>query len=179
VGGPDLNQAALEAAAARYAHSSTVVVRSRLLAGLERAPLQHGAYLALALGGAAAVLCGLLVLLFSLLLSAPSRQLTLARMSTMGLSAGQGRLVAVLEAFPQLLAVLVGGAVTAEALGPLLGPALSLSVFTGSATGVPERVEPVWLAVSAVCVLGLAIVTLAGQTAVTSHNAARSVRIEG
>jgi putative ABC transport system permease protein len=179
IAGQNLNRAALAVAAKRYAPGATVVLRSRLLAGLEDAPLQRGAYLALALGGAAALLCGLLVLLFSLLLSAPSRQQSLARMSTMGLSAGQGRLVAVLEALPQLLAVLAGGTATAAALGPLVGPALSLSVFTGSAGSVPVRIQPVWLIVAAACVLGLAIVTLAGQTAVTSQNAARSVRIEG
>ena len=179
VGGPNLNRADLAAAVTRYGRGATVLLRSQLLAGLEGAPLQHGAYLALALGGVAAVICGLLVLLLSLLLSAPSRQLTLARMSTMGLSAGQGRLIAVLEALPQLLAVVVGGAATAAALGPLLGPALSLSVFTGSASSIPVRIEPVWLTAAAASVLALAIVTLAGQSAVTTRNAARSVRMEG
>jgi putative ABC transport system permease protein len=177
--GSGISQQALTAAAARNAPGAKVVFRARRLAALEDSPLQHGAYLALALGGAAAVLCGLLVLLLSLVLSAPSRQLTLARMSTMGLSAGQGRLMAVLEAVPQLLAVLVGGAATAAVLGPLLGPALSLSVFTGSASSVPVRIEPVWLIVSAGCLLVLAIGTLISQTAVTSHQAARSVRMEG
>jgi putative ABC transport system permease protein len=177
--GSGISQHALTAAVARDAPGAKIVFRARRLAALEDSPLQHGAYLALALGGAAAVFCGLLVLLLSLLLSAPSRQLTLARMSTMGLSAGQGRQIAVLEAVPQLLAVLVGGAATAAALGPLLGPALSLSVFTGSSDSVPVRVEPVWLAVSAACLMVLAIGTLTGQTAVTSHQAARSVRMEG
>jgi putative ABC transport system permease protein len=179
VRGRNLNRAALSAAVARYGRGATLLVRSEVLAGLETAPLQHGAYLALALGGAAAVACGLLVLLLSLLLSAPSRQLSLARMSTMGLSAAQGRLVAVLEAVPQLLAVLVGGTATAAALGPLLGPALGLSVFTGSASSVPVRIEPIWLVAAAAAMLVLAIVTLTGQSAVTSHNAARSVRMEG
>jgi putative ABC transport system permease protein len=178
VGGQDLDRAALSAAVARYGRGSTVVIRSALLASLQNAPLEHGAYLALALGGVAAVVCGLVVLLLSLLLTAPSRQLTLARMSTMGLSAGQGRVIAVLEALPQLLAVVAGGAATAAALGPLLGPALSLSVFTGSASSIPVRIAPAWLLAAAACMLVLAIVTLAGQTAVTSHNAARSVRIQ-
>jgi putative ABC transport system permease protein len=177
--GSGISQDALAAAVARHAPHAKIVFRVRRLAALEDSPLQHSAYLALALGGAAAVGCGLLVLLLSLLLSAPSRQLTLARLSTMGLSAGQGRLIAVLEAVPQLLAVLVGGTATAAALGPLLGPALSLSVFTGSASSVPVRIEPVWLGVAAAGLLVLAIGTLAGQTAVTSHNAARSVRMEG
>ncbi len=177
--GSGISQRALTAAVARDAPRAKVVFRARRLAALQDSPLQHGAYLALALGGAAAVLCGLLVLLLSLLLSAPSRQLTLARMSTMGLSAGQARLITVLEAVPQLLAVLVGGAATAAALGPLLGPALSLSVFTGSTSSVPVRIEPVWLTLSAGCLLVLAIGTLTSQTAVTSHQAARSVRMEG
>ena len=177
--GSGISQHALTGAVARYAPGATIVFRARRLAALEGSPLQHGAYLALALGGAAAVLCGLLVLLLSLLLSAPSRQLTLARMSTMGLSAGQSRQIAVLEAVPQLLAVLVGGTATAAVLGPLLGPALNLSVFTGSPSSVPVRIDPVWLAASAACLLVLAIGTLTSQTAVTSHQAARSVRIEG
>jgi putative ABC transport system permease protein len=177
--GSGISQHALTAAVARYAPAAKIVSRAGRLAALEDSPLQHGAYLALALGGAAAVFCGLLVLLLSLLLSAPSRQLTLARMSTMGLSAGQGRLIAVLEAVPQLLAVLVGGAATAAAMGPLLGPALSLSVFTGSPDSVPVRIEPVWLAAAAAGLLVLAIGTLTTQTAVTSHQAARSVRMEG
>jgi putative ABC transport system permease protein len=177
--GSGISQHALTAAVEHYAPRAKVVFRARRLAALEDSPLQHGAYLALALGGAAAVGCGLLVLLLSLLLSAPSRQLTLTRMSTMGLSAGQGRLLAVLEAMPQLLAVLVGGAASAAALGPLLGPALSLSVFTGSPSSVPVRIEPVWLTASAACLLVLAIGTLTSQTAVTSRQAARSVRMEG
>jgi putative ABC transport system permease protein len=177
--GAGINQHALSAAVARHAPAARIVVRARQLAALEDSPLEHGAYLALALGGAAAVGCGLLVLLLSLLLSAPLRQLTLTRLSTMGLSAGQARLVAVLEAVPQLLAVLAGGTATAAVLGPLLGPALGLSVFTGSASSVPVRIEPVWLAAAAAAMLVLAIVTLTGQSAVTSHNAARSVRMEG
>ena len=177
--GSSVSQTALTAAVARQAPGAKIIFRARRLAALQDSPLQHGAYLALALGGAAAVVCGLLVLLLSLLLSAPSRQLTLARLSTMGLSAAQGRLVAVLEAVPQLLAVLVGGTATAAVLGPLLGPALSLSVFTGSPDSVPVRIDPVWLAVSAAGLLVLAIGTLTSQTAVTSHQAARSVRMEG
>ncbi|MGH3303711.1 MAG: FtsX-like permease family protein, partial [Streptosporangiaceae bacterium] len=91
VEGPDLNRAALRAAVARHAPGSSVLFRSQLLAGLEDAPLEHGADLAMTLGGAAAACCSLLVLLLSLLLSASARRLALARMSTMGLSAGQGR----------------------------------------------------------------------------------------
>lgn len=178
VRGPHLDTAALAAAVARHGRGR-VLLRSAVLAGLQDAPLQHGAVTALALGGAAAVACGLLVLLLSLLLSAPSRQLTLARLATMGLSPAQGRLAAVLEALPQLVAVLAGGAVTAAALGPLLGPALQLSVFTGSPGAVPVRLQPAWLAAAAAVVLAAAIATLTGQTAGSTRKIARSGRTEG
>jgi putative ABC transport system permease protein len=177
VGGPDLDQAALRAVVERAGPGAAVVFRSRLLASLERAPLQHGAYLALALGGVAAGVYGLLVLLLSLLLSAPARALVLARMSTMGLSGGQGRLLGVVELVPQLVAVVAGGLGCAVALVPLIGPALSLGVFTGSGSSVPVRVEPWWLVAGGAGLLVLAAAAVAVQTLLTGRTAARSLRM--
>ena len=175
--GPGLSRSALAAAVARHGPGATILLRSRLLAGLETAPLQHVGSVTLALGAAAAAVCCLLVLLLSLQLSAPSRRLALARMSTMGLSAAQGRLLAVIEALPQLLAVLAGGLACAAALVTLVGPALSLTVFTGSASSVQVRIEPAWLAVTAAGLLVLVVATLTGQAMLTGRNAARSLRI--
>jgi putative ABC transport system permease protein len=177
VNGPDLDEAALRAAVARQGPGAIVVFRSQVLAGLELAPLQHGAYLAMTLGGVAAGLCGLLVLLLSLLLSASARRLAVARMSTMGLSAGQARAQGLVELLPQLLAVVVGGLGCAVALVPLIGPALSLEVFTESTSSVPVQVEPEWLVVAGVGLVVLAVVTVAGQTLLTNRTAARSLRI--
>jgi hypothetical protein len=148
-----------------------------LLANLEGAPLQHGAYLALALGGVAAGSCGLLVLLLSLLLSASARQLALARMSTMGLSVGQGRVAGMVELLPQLLAALAGGLACAAALVPLTAPALRLGIFTGSASSVPVRIEPGWLVAAGLGLLALELVLLTGQTMLADRNVARSLRI--
>jgi putative ABC transport system permease protein len=177
VNGPHLNEAALRAAVARQGPGATVVFRSRLLAGLELAPLEHGAYLAMTLGGIAAGVCGLLVLLLSLLLSASARRLAVARMSTMGLSAGQARAQGLVELLPQLLAVVAGGLGCAVALVPLIGPALNLEVFTGSTSSVPVGVQPEWLVVAGVGLVVLAVVTVAGQTMLTDRTAARSLRI--
>jgi putative ABC transport system permease protein len=177
VRGSHLNQAALRAAVARYAPGASVVFRSQLAAALEDEPLQHGAVIAMTLGGAAAGVCGLLVLLLSLLLSASARRLVLVRMSTMGLSGGQGRLLGVVELLPQLVAVVVGGLVCAVVLVPLVGPALSLGVFTGSGGSVAVVVEPAWLVVAGVGLVVLAVVTVAGQTVLTDRGAARSLRI--
>lgn len=55
-------------------------------------------------GGIAAAIGCMLVLLLVLLLSAQSRQLTLARTATMGLSTAQRRWLTLVEAAPQLVA---------------------------------------------------------------------------
>jgi putative ABC transport system permease protein len=182
-GGPDgsgLDDRALTAAVARWHAAGTVVtLRSQLLAALEQAPLERGAYLELALGGIAAAAGALLALLLVLLLSAQSRQLTLARAATMGMSTVQARLLVLIEALPQILAVIVGGLICALALAPLVGPALGLSVFTGSATPVPVRIEPAWLTGAALALLILAIATLSGQAVLAGRGTARSLRIGG
>jgi putative ABC transport system permease protein len=158
---------ALAAEVARHGRGGSVVLRSRLVAKLHWAALQRGAYLALALGAVAAACCGLLVLLLSLLLSASARQLALARMSTMGLSGEQARLLGLVELLPQLLAVLAGGLACAAALVPLVAPILNLGIFTGSGGSVLARVEPDWLVAAGAGLLVLAIGTLTGQTMLT------------
>jgi putative ABC transport system permease protein len=176
VRGPDLNTAALAAAVTRYGQGATVVLRSHLAAALQRAPLQRGAYLALALGALAAAGCGLLVLLLSLLLSASARRLALARMTTMGLSGGQARLLGLVELLPQLLAVVAGGLGSAAALVPLIGPALNLGIF-GAAGSVAVRIEPQWLVIAGAGLIVLALLTLSGQTMLTDRTAAGSLRM--
>jgi putative ABC transport system permease protein len=178
--GSSLDGGALAAVVAKWhVAGASVVRRAQLLSALERAPLQRGAYAELALGGAAAAIGCLLVLLLTLMLSGQSREMTLARATTMGLSAAQGRALALIEALPQILSVIVGGLVSALALVPLVGPTLGLSVFTGSAASVPVRIEPAWLAGTAIGLLVLAIATVTGQMVLASRQAPRSLRIGG
>jgi putative ABC transport system permease protein len=178
--GPSLNGRVLTAAVAKWhVAGAAVILRSQLLAALQKAPLQSDAYAELAVGGAAAAIGCLLVLLLTLMLSGQSREMTLARASTMGMSAAQGRWLALIEALPQILSVLVGGLVSALALVPLVGPTLGLSVFTGSAASVSIRVEPAWLTGTAIALLVLAIVTVTGQMVLASRQAPRSLRIGG
>jgi putative ABC transport system permease protein len=178
VAGPGLDSHALLTTVSKWhVAGAQVVVRSKLLAALERAPVEHDAYSELAVGGYAAAAGSLLVLLLTLLLSARSRELTLARTATMGMSAAQARWLVLVEALPQILSVLVGGLVCALALAPLVGPALALSEFTGSTAAVPVRIEPAWLAAAAIGLLVLAIATLTGQTVVASRGVARSLRM--
>ena len=180
IAGPDLDGGALTAAVARWHLSGAqLTLRSHLQTVLARAPLQRGAYSELMVGGDAAAVGCLLVLLLTLMLSAQSRQMTLARATTMGMSMAQGRWLTLIEALPQILSVVVGGLICAAALAPLVGPTLGLAVFTQSAAAVPVRVEPLWLTVTAIGLLVLAMATLTGQTALASRRAPRSLRIGG
>jgi putative ABC transport system permease protein len=180
VAGAGLDDRALTAAVARLRlRGAHVTLRSQLLTALEQAPLQHGSYALLALGGDAAAVGCLLVLLLTLMLSAQSRQMTLARAATMGLSTAQGRWLTLVEALPQILSVLIGGLICALALVPLVGPTLGLAVFTGSTAAVPVRIEPLWLTATAIGLLVLAMATLTGQTVLASRQAPRSLRMGG
>jgi putative ABC transport system permease protein len=180
VAGSGLDGRSLTRLVARWpGEGGSVTLRSSVLTGLEHAPVQQDTYAELLVGGIAAVIGCLLVLLLVLLLSAQSRQLTLARTATMGLSTAQARWLTLVEALPQLMAVLIGGLICALGLAPLVGPALDLAAFTGSATPVPVRIEPVWLTATALGLLVLAIGTLAVQTMVADREAPRSLRIGG
>jgi putative ABC transport system permease protein len=141
--------------------------------------VQQDTYIELLLGGIAAAMGCLLVMLLVLLLSAQSRQLTVARTATMGLSMAQGRWLTLVESTPQFVAVLIGGLICALGLAPLVGPALDLAAFTGSATPVPVRIEPAWLAVTAIGLLVLAMATVSIQTMLADREVPRSLRIGG
>lgn len=167
VAGPQLDTAKLATVVHRGLPGAHVGFRARALAALDNAPLAHGADVAIAETSAAAAGLSGLIMLMSLLLTARSRELTLARLSTMGLGRGQARRLALLEMLPRVLAATAGGVACALALAPLLKPAISLSAFTPFAVGTQIRTEPVpMLAVAAGLVL-LAVLALGVQLTVT------------
>jgi putative ABC transport system permease protein len=178
--GPRLNDRALAATVSRVIPDATITFRSGVLAGLTGAALPHGAYVAFAEGsGVAGGFC-VLVLLLSLVLAARSRAQTLARLSTMGLGTGQGRLLVIVEALPPVLAAAAAGVACALALVPLLGPVLDLSVFTGSGAAVPVRADLAALAIPAAGLVILGAVTLSVQAiAASRRGAAGALRISG
>ena len=138
--GSGINASALAAVAQQVIPGSLTSTRSAALSALSGAPLQHGTYLIFALTIAAAAGLGLVVMVLELALEATDRELTLARLATMGLASRQRIWLALIEVLPALLAAAVAATVCALALPRLLGPALDLSVFTGS--GAPVRVLP-------------------------------------
>ena len=140
--GPSIDMARLNAAVEATmpgAGAPVITTRSLVLQGLTGAPLQQGTFLLFTLAIAYAAALALAVMLLELALGAADRELTTARLATMGLTEGQRvRLVAV-EVIPSIAASAVAAAACAIALPPLLAPAIDLSVFTQSQALVPLR----------------------------------------
>jgi putative ABC transport system permease protein len=163
--GPRLDTAALTGVVRHALPGAQITLRSRLLAAISRAPLPHGGYVTLAQGAAAAGALSLLILLLMLVLSARSREMTLARLITMGLGRDQLRRITAVENVPAILAAAVGGTACALILVPLVGPAVNLAAFTGMPVSVPLRADPVALVIAAGGLLLLTALTLAVQDA--------------
>jgi tryptophan synthase beta subunit len=116
---------------------------------------------------AAAAGFGGLVLLLSLVLGARTREMTLARLSTMGLRRWQAQLLLAAEMLPEVVAAAIGGAACAWLLTPLVGPSVNLAAFTGAGPGVTVVTAPVPLAVSAAGLVLASLLILTGQAIVT------------
>jgi putative ABC transport system permease protein len=167
VAGPHLDGKRLRAIVARELPGGAVTLRATALAALADAPVPRAAQVTMAQAAATAAGFGLLVLLLSLVLGARSRDLTLARLATMGLGRRRAQLLLAVEALPQVAAAAIGGIACALALAPLVGPAIDLSVFTGPGPGVLVAPDPVALVTSAAGLILAALLALAAQAAIT------------
>ena len=176
--GPRLDQAALVRAARRAVPGAQVTLRSRVQAAIAGAPLPHGGFVTFAQGAAAAAGFSLLVVLLTLVLGARSRELTLARLATMGLAADQSRRIVAVEALAAILAAAVGGTACALLLVPLAGPAVNLAAFTGIPVTVPLRADPVVIVAAAVALLLLGGLTLTISSRLArGRGAAQALRV--
>jgi putative ABC transport system permease protein len=176
--GPHLNTAALIATVHRTVPGSQVTLRSQVLAGIAGAPLPHGGYVTFAQGAGAAAGLSLLVLALTLVLSARSREMTLARLATMGLGPAQSRRIMVVETLPAIFAATVGGAACALALVPLVGPSVNLAAFTGMPVVVPLHANLTAIAAIAAGLVALGWATLAIQSRLArSHGTTEALRV--
>ncbi len=178
VAGPGLDAARLSADVSRALPGASVTFRATALAALTTAPVPQAAQTALTQGMAAAAGFGALVLLLSLLLTAWTRDMTLARLATMGLRRSQAQLLQATETLPPVVAAAIGGVACAWLLVPLVGSSLNLAAFagTGSAAVVTPAVVP--LVGSAAGLMVAALLVLAVQAVITYHRgSARALRI--
>jgi putative ABC transport system permease protein len=178
VSGPGLDGARLSAVVSSALPGASVTLRAAALTALTTAPTLEAAETALKQGLATAAGFGALVLLLSLLLTARTRDLTLARLATMGLRRWQAQLLLAAETLPPVVAAAVGGVACAWLLAPLVGPSLNLGTISGTGAGV--AVTPALfplLGSAAGLVLG-ALLFLASSAVITYHRgSARALRI--
>jgi putative ABC transport system permease protein len=178
VAGPGLDAAQLTAVVHRALPDGVVTLRATALAAMTTAPVPQAAAEALTQGMVTAAGFGVLVLLLSLLLTARTREMTLARLATMGLRRWQAQLLLAAETLPPVVAAAIGGIACAWLLVPLVGPALNLAAFsgTGPASVLTPAVLP--LAASAAGLVLAALLVLAVQAVITYHRgSARALRI--
>jgi putative ABC transport system permease protein len=154
---------------------ATATFRSDVLAALTQAPLQHGAFTLFTLALGVAAILGLAVMLLEVALGAAEREASLARLAVMGLGERQQAGVVALEVLPAVIAAAIAAWASALVVPRVVAPAINLSVFTGSAAGVPlvpdidsVALPLIGLAVVAAVALGLEIRSLRRRGASTS-----------
>ncbi|MGH3124225.1 MAG: hypothetical protein ACRDND_24845, partial [Streptosporangiaceae bacterium] len=178
VDGSGLDGARLSADVRRALPGGVVTLRATALAAITGAPVPQAAQVALAQGIAAAAGFGALVLLLSLVLGARTRDMTLARLATMGLRRWQAQLLLAAETLPEVVAAALGGTACAWLLVPLIGPSVDLAAFTQAGPGVAVVSAPFPLAVSATGLVLASLLVLAAQAVVTyRRGSARALRI--
>jgi putative ABC transport system permease protein len=168
VTGQGINRHALAAAAAKALPGSQVSARSAVLQAVSDSPQVRGSAILWDLClAAAAVLCAAAVLL-GLLRSARERARTAVRLTVLGMTIRQRRSLALLETLPLLVEAIIGAVLAGWLLAPLVGPALDLSAFTGSAAPVPVRPDLTALLVPAAGIVVLVAAITAAQNALTA-----------
>ena len=178
VAGPRLDAARLSALVSRELPGGSLILRSTALAALTTAPVQQAAQAALIQGMATAAGFGALVLLLSLLISARTREMTLARLATLGLRRWQAQLLLATETLPSVVAAAIGGVACAWLLAPLVGPSLDLAAFSGTRSAILVTPAAFPLAVCAVGLVLAALLVLAVQAMITyQRGSTRALRI--
>jgi putative ABC transport system permease protein len=176
--GPSLDGARLSAIVGHALPDASVTLRAAVLAALTTAPVLQAAQTALAQGIGAAAGFGVLVLLLSLLLTARTRDMTLARLATMGLRRWQAQLLLAAETLPPVVAAAVGGVACAWLLAPLVGPSLNLAGFSGTGSVIVVTPAVIPLAAAAAGLVLAALVVLALQAVITyQRGSTRALRI--
>ena len=178
VAGPGLDAARLSAAVRRALPGASVTLRATALAALTTSPVPQAAQTALTQGMATAAGFGVLILLLSLLLTARTRELTLASLATMGLRRWQAQLLLAAEALPPVVAAAIGGVACAWLLAPLVGPSLDLAAFAGTGSAIVVTPAAFPLVASAAGLVLAALLVLAVQAVITYYRgSARALRI--
>ncbi|MGH3260056.1 MAG: hypothetical protein ACRDOU_32435 [Streptosporangiaceae bacterium] len=159
--GSVIDDSRLAAVADAVIPGNLTTVRAAVLTSLTSSLLQRGAGLLIALTRVAAAAFGLFIVILGLALGSGERELTLARLTVMGLERSVSLVLA--EAMPTIIAV-PAGAACALVLPLVIGSSIDLSAFTG--TAVPVQFQPGLAAfgLPAAGILAIVLAALAAQT---------------
>ncbi len=162
--GPGIDRSALAAVVSKDVPGASIRFRSDIINALAGSPLQAAAGVIMRLSLAVAAGFGLVIMLLGLALGSADRDLTVARLTTMGLEQGRQIWLVLGEALLTVLAAIAAGVACALTLPALTSPALNLSVFTGSAAPVPISPDLLALAGPAAGLAVLAAVAVIAET---------------
>ncbi len=171
VTGTGINGRALRAAVRRTLPGAQIISRAAVLRAQASSPLLGSSRLLFLLGLWAAACCSAASVILAMGLARRERAAAAARLAALGMTGGQVRAMALLQPLPLLLTAIIGGELAGLALAPLIGPALDLSAFTGSAAPVPVRPDAFALLAPAA-----GLVLLVAALAVTDTLLARRTR---
>jgi putative ABC transport system permease protein len=176
--GAHIDIPALQAVVARRLPGGLIVSRAAVLQAAAGSPTVHGSDLALEEAGGAAAACAVAAVLLGVLLSGRDRTRLGVWLTAMGMTARQARGLALLDALPLLLVAILGGELASLALGPLIGPGLDLSAFTGSSAPVTLQPDLVALVAPAAGALILIMAVAAGQNVLIRRRAGAVLRLD-
>jgi putative ABC transport system permease protein len=176
--GAHIDFRALRAVVARKLPGGLITSRAAALQAVADSPTVHGSDLALEEATAAAAACAVAAVLLGVLLSGRDRTRLGVRLTAMGMTARQARRLALLDALPLLLVAILGGELASLALGPLIGPGLDLSAFTGSNAPVGLRPNVVALTAPAAGALILIMAAAAAQNALIRRRTPAVLRLD-
>jgi putative ABC transport system permease protein len=177
--GGSIDQAQLTAVVRHTLPGGVLRFRSDVLSALTSGPLQHGAFTLFSLAVVVAAILGLAVMLLELALGASEREVTLARLATLGLGGGQRAWVVALEVLPAVGAAAVAAWACALALPRVLAPDIDLSVFTGSSVTVKLAADVASFAVPLAGLAVLAALSLGIEIRSGRRRGASSLRVGG
>jgi putative ABC transport system permease protein len=176
--GTHIDLRALRAVVARRLPGGQITSRAAALQAAADSPAVHGSDLALEEAAAAAAACAIAAVLLGVLLSGRDRTRLGVWLTAMGMTAREARRLALLDALPLLLVAILGGELASLALGPLIGPGLDLSAFTGSSAPVSLRPDLVALIAPAAGALILIMAAAAAQNALIRRRTGTVLRLD-
>jgi putative ABC transport system permease protein len=176
--GAHIDLGALRAVVAHKLPGGQVTSRTAALQAAAGSPTVHASDVALEEAAAASAACAAAAVLLGVLLTGRDRTRIGVWLTAMGMTARQARRLALLDALPLLIVAILGGELASLALGPLIGPGLDLSAFTGSSTPVPLRPDLVALIAPAAGALILIMVAAAVQNALIRRRTSTVIRLD-